>query len=115
MIYRYQDLASYLTRLAYTWRQKVRLIAHPFGSQTWGPSEEALAEISLQEFTPQLDSRTEQVDSEDDDSSGSSRENDSDEELFDHMEALVLNEHYQESRHYITADVDISLKRRRVE
>lgn len=116
MLYRYQDILSYLGRLAYTWRQKVRLIEHPFGLECWGPSAQQLEDISIQELTAQVEPGAELLDSDDDDeSSGSSIDQDSDEELYDHMEALVLNEQYQESRDFIIAEVDISPKRRRVD
>ncbi|KZP02077.1 hypothetical protein FIBSPDRAFT_906177, partial [Athelia psychrophila] len=113
MIYRYKDVASYLARLAYTWRQKVRIIDHPLGLQSWGPSAEALAEANIHELTAQVES--EEDGSDDGNSSESSAEEDTDEELYDHMEALVLNEHYKESRDFIMADVDKSSKRRRLD
>lgn len=115
MLYRYQDHTSRLALLAYTWRQKVRLIDHPFGLQSWGPSAAVLEEISTRELTAQVEAGTEQMDSDDDQSSDYSVEMDSDEELYDHMEALVLSEHYPESREFIIAEVDITPKRRRVD
>lgn len=118
MIYRYQDIASHLARLAYIWRQKVRVIEHPLGLQNWGPSAAAIAEANVHELTAQVEPIPDQDGSDnddDDEGSDSSAEQDTDEELYDHMEALVLNEHYEESKNYIIADVDMSSKRRRLD